>query len=146
MMTKALVLFSGGQDSTTCLAWALDRFEHVETIGFDYGQRHRIELDARARIRERLIAPAFPHWAGRLGEDHMIDLAVLGSDFSDGDDARNRDRHAGERPAEYFRARPQPDVPDFRRGGRLSPRPRRISSAACARRIIPAIPIAATTR
>lgn len=73
----ALVLFSGGQDSTTCLAWALTHFEHVETIGFDYGQRHQVELQARtevlAAVRER-----FPQWAGRLGEDHMVDLAVLG--------------------------------------------------------------------
>jgi 7-cyano-7-deazaguanine synthase len=74
---RALVLFSGGQDSTTCLAWALARYAHVETIGFDYGQRHRIELDARrnviASIREK-----FPEWASRLGDDHLIDLAVLG--------------------------------------------------------------------
>jgi 7-cyano-7-deazaguanine synthase len=77
MMTKALVLFSGGQDSTTCLAWALARFDHVETIGFDYGQRHRIELDQRAKIREKLIALR-PDWAARLGDDHLIDLAVLG--------------------------------------------------------------------
>ncbi|HEY0146396.1 MAG TPA: 7-cyano-7-deazaguanine synthase QueC [Methylovirgula sp.] len=76
-MTKALVLFSGGQDSTTCLAWALARFDHVETIGFDYGQRHRIELDQRAKIREKIVALR-PGWAGRLGEDHLIDLAVLG--------------------------------------------------------------------
>lgn len=77
MMTKALVLFSGGQDSTTCLAWALARFDHVETIGFDYGQRHRIELDQRAKIREKIVALQ-PAWAARLGEDHLIDLAVLG--------------------------------------------------------------------
>jgi 7-cyano-7-deazaguanine synthase len=77
MMTKALVLFSGGQDSTTCLAWALARFDHVETIGFDYGQRHRIELDQRAKIREKIIALR-PGWAARFGEDHLIDLAVLG--------------------------------------------------------------------
>src|SRR5258708_18209112 len=74
---RALVLFSGGQDSTTCLAWALDRYAHVETVGFDYGQRHRVELDVRPKVlaamRERL-----PHLAARLGEDHMIDLAVLG--------------------------------------------------------------------
>ncbi|MEI9915567.1 MAG: 7-cyano-7-deazaguanine synthase QueC [Methylovirgula sp.] len=76
-MTKALVLFSGGQDSTTCLAWALARFDHVETIAFDYGQRHRIELDQRAKIREKIVALR-PGWAGRLGEDHLIDLAVLG--------------------------------------------------------------------
>ncbi len=76
-MTKALVLFSGGQDSTTCLAFALARFDHVETIGFDYGQRHRVELDQRAKIREGIVARD-PLWARRLGEDHLIDLAVLG--------------------------------------------------------------------
>ncbi len=73
----ALVLFSGGQDSTACLAWALDRFPHVETVGFDYGQRHRIELDCRARVRER-IAARFPHWAPRLGPDHLLQVDVLG--------------------------------------------------------------------
>jgi 7-cyano-7-deazaguanine synthase len=74
---SALVLFSGGQDSTTCLAWALDRFARVETLGFDYGQRHRVELDCRAAIRARL-AREFPHWAPRLGEDHTLRLAALG--------------------------------------------------------------------
>ena len=73
----ALVLFSGGQDSATCLAWALARFSRVETIGFDYGQRHRIELDCRTRIAARLKAE-FPEWRGKLGEDHLIDLSVLG--------------------------------------------------------------------
>ena len=73
----ALVLFSGGQDSTTCLAWALERFERVETVGFDYGQRHRVELDARPRILEALRR-GFPGWAARLGEDHLLDIAVLG--------------------------------------------------------------------
>ncbi|MBS3647660.1 7-cyano-7-deazaguanine synthase QueC [Pseudaminobacter sp. 19-2017] len=73
----ALVLFSGGQDSTTCLAWALARFEHVETIGFDYGQRHRIEIEVRPRILHR-IRSDFQHWQGQLGEDHLIDLTVLG--------------------------------------------------------------------
>ena len=74
----ALVLFSGGQDSTTCLAWALDRFPHVETLGFDYGQRHRIELDGRAGLRAG-IAGLDPAWARRLGEDHTLDLAALGA-------------------------------------------------------------------
>ena len=69
-MEKALVLFSGGQDSTTCLAWALDRYAHVETIGFDYGQRHRVELECRAPVRAALDA----RWPGRLGADHLIDL------------------------------------------------------------------------
>ena len=73
----ALVLFSGGQDSATCLAWALARFAAVETVGFDYGQRHRVELDCRGAIRARL-AGTFPDWAGKLGEDHLIDLSVLG--------------------------------------------------------------------
>lgn len=74
---KALVLFSGGQDSATCLAWALDRFDHVETVGFDYGQRHRVELECRRRFRDELIR-VFPRWGARLGEDHMLNLAVLG--------------------------------------------------------------------
>ena len=75
--SKALVLFSGGQDSTTCLAWALDRFARVETIGFDYGQRHRIELDARSHVIGA-IRNTFPAWNARLADDHMIDLAALG--------------------------------------------------------------------
>ncbi|RFC62051.1 7-cyano-7-deazaguanine synthase QueC [Fulvimarina endophytica] len=73
----ALVLFSGGQDSTTSLAWALDRFSRVETIGFNYGQRHAIELAVRPLVRDRLSA-AFPHWAERLGEDHLLDMGLLG--------------------------------------------------------------------
>jgi 7-cyano-7-deazaguanine synthase len=75
---SALVLFSGGQDSTACLAWALDRFERVETVGFDYGQRHRVELECRHTVRDA-IAAAFPAWAGRLGEDHLLPLDVLKS-------------------------------------------------------------------
>jgi 7-cyano-7-deazaguanine synthase len=72
----ALVLFSGGQDSTVCLAWALERFTRVETVGFDYGQRHRAELDARKRVRERMMALR-PVWAERLGEDHLVRLDAL---------------------------------------------------------------------
>jgi 7-cyano-7-deazaguanine synthase len=72
----AVLLFSGGQDSTVCLAWALERFERVETIGFDYGQRHRIELDSRLRVRERMIALR-SSWAERLGDDHVIRLDAL---------------------------------------------------------------------
>ncbi len=74
---RALVLFSGGQDSATCLAHALTRFAHVETLGFDYGQRHGIEMDVRLVFLERLRA-AFPAWAARLGQDHVLDLGVLG--------------------------------------------------------------------
>ena len=77
MQQRALVLFSGGQDSTTCLAWALDRFEQVETIGFDYGQRHSVELTCRERILQ-LLPQHFPHWRDRLGPDHVIDLHLLG--------------------------------------------------------------------
>ena len=73
---SALVLFSGGQDSTVCLGWALERFARVETVGFDYGQRHAIELDVRPRIRD-LIAALKPEWKTRLGDDHVIKLDAL---------------------------------------------------------------------
>ena len=74
----ALVLFSGGQDSTTCLAWALSRFDRVETVGFDYGQRHRVELSRRAGLRDGLIRLS-PLWAERLGEDRTISIEALGA-------------------------------------------------------------------
>jgi 7-cyano-7-deazaguanine synthase len=74
----ALVLFSGGQDSTVCLAWAHDRFERVETVGFDYGQRHAVELEARGAVRAR-IAERFPAWAHRLGGDHMLEMRGFGT-------------------------------------------------------------------
>src|SRR5262245_66455454 len=72
----ALVLFSGGQDSTVCLAWALDRFSRVETIGFDYGQRHAVELGVRAGLREKMSA-LNTGWAARLGDDHVIKRDTL---------------------------------------------------------------------
>jgi 7-cyano-7-deazaguanine synthase len=72
----ALVLFSGGQDSTVCLAWALERFERVETIGFDYGQRHRVELDVRQSVRARISAMR-PQWDSSLGDDHTVHIAAL---------------------------------------------------------------------
>ncbi|MFO6420730.1 7-cyano-7-deazaguanine synthase QueC [Hylemonella sp. W303a] len=78
MHTSALVLFSGGQDSTTCLAHALSRYERVETIAFDYRQRHVVELEARLRVLEELRR-ANPRWADKLGQDHLLDLAVLGA-------------------------------------------------------------------
>ncbi|MDR2851571.1 MAG: 7-cyano-7-deazaguanine synthase QueC [Burkholderiaceae bacterium] len=77
MSRNALVLFSGGQDSTTCLADALSRYSHVETLGFDYGQRHRIEIEVRRTVLARL-RESFPQWAARLGDDHLLDARVLG--------------------------------------------------------------------
>ncbi|MGH6748744.1 MAG: 7-cyano-7-deazaguanine synthase, partial [Methyloceanibacter sp.] len=74
----ALVLFSGGQDSTVCLGWALDRYAKVETIGFNYGQRHGIELECRKRVRDE-IARRFPAWGKRLGPDHVIDITSFGA-------------------------------------------------------------------
>jgi 7-cyano-7-deazaguanine synthase len=74
---RALVLFSGGQDSTTCLVWALQHFAAVETVGFDYGQRHRVELGCRIRIREQIAASSLPG-RERLGEDHLLALDALG--------------------------------------------------------------------
>ena len=76
--TAALVLFSGGQDSATCLAWALARHDRVETIGFDYGQRHHVEMTARHTVRGAM-AQAFPGWAGKLGPDTVVDLSGYGA-------------------------------------------------------------------
>ncbi len=73
----ALVLFSGGQDSATCLAWALSRYERVETLGFDYGQRHAVELQVRQPLLDAMRALK-PEWRDRLGDDHLLDLSVLG--------------------------------------------------------------------
>lgn len=74
----ALVLFSGGQDSAVCLAWALSRYARVETVGFDYGQRHIVEMEARQRVRAGII-DRFPHWAARIGRDHVLDLRSFGA-------------------------------------------------------------------
>jgi 7-cyano-7-deazaguanine synthase len=73
----ALVLFSGGQDSSVCLAWALERFGRVETVGFDYGQRHAVEMQARGAVRRQIVA-RFPQWAERLGDDHVLDISSFG--------------------------------------------------------------------
>ena len=86
--TSALVLLSGGQDSATCLAWALDRYARVETVGFDYGQRHAVEMAARLRVRDGMAA-ALPAFADRLGLDHVIDLTGFGAI---GDTALTTDR------------------------------------------------------
>ena len=76
MKKTALVLFSGGQDSATCLAWALERYDFVETIGFDYRQRHGIELECRQSFLTR-VRHGFPAWAPKLGDDHLLDLGLL---------------------------------------------------------------------
>lgn len=78
MSEAALVLFSGGQDSTTCLAWALERYERVETIGFNYGQRHSVEMDCRQDVLAAIRAQ-FPRWAARLGSDLVVDVPTLGA-------------------------------------------------------------------
>ncbi len=78
MSESALVLFSGGQDSTTCLAWALDRYERVETIGFNYGQRHSVEMTCRQDVLDAIRAE-FPAWAARLGSDLVVDVPTLGA-------------------------------------------------------------------
>jgi 7-cyano-7-deazaguanine synthase len=75
---SAIVLFSGGQDSTVCLVWALERFARVETVGFHYGQRHAVEMEVRPRIREK-IAALRGAWGQRLGEDHVVPLDALAS-------------------------------------------------------------------
>ena len=75
--SSALVLFSGGQDSATCLTWALSRFSRVETIGFNYGQRHSVELECRNKFIDKLKSN-FPEWSAKLGLDHMLNLSLLG--------------------------------------------------------------------
>lgn len=74
---KALLMFSGGQDSATCLAWACTHFDYVETVGFDYGQRHSVEMMSRETVLSEMRAQ-FPHWAAKIGQDHLVDLSALG--------------------------------------------------------------------
>ena len=78
LRTSAGVLFSGGQDSATVLAWALDRYDYVETVGFSYGQRHNVEMDVRQSFLSQL-GQNFPDWGAKLGEDHLVDLAGFGA-------------------------------------------------------------------
>src|SRR5690606_27166661 len=78
MTAGALVLFSGGQDSTTCLAWALERFGAVETVGFAYGQRHHVEMSCRETVLASMRRD-FPHWRDGIGEDHVVALDALGA-------------------------------------------------------------------
>ena len=101
----ALVLFSGGQDSTVCLAWALDRYARVETVGFDYGQRHAVELRPAQAVRERDRATRSRDWAARLGEDHMLDIRGFGAVGEIGADRRPRHRD------DRARACPPPSCP-----------------------------------
>ena len=77
-MTKALVLFSGGQDSATSLAWALSRYDEVETIGFEYGQRHAIEMEVRGPLRNSIAIAMMDKSKGKLGADKVLDASVLG--------------------------------------------------------------------
>jgi 7-cyano-7-deazaguanine synthase len=76
MNSRALVLFSGGQDSATCLAWALSRYQRVETVGFDYGQRHGVELACRAPVIAKIKA-AFPRWAEKIGDDQVVNVDLI---------------------------------------------------------------------
>jgi len=77
-VSRALVLFSGGQDSSICLAWALSRYGQVETVGFDYGQRHAVEMTARATVRREIVV-RFPQWASRLADDHVLEMRGFGA-------------------------------------------------------------------
>ena len=142
---SALVLFSGGQDSTVCLAWALERYARVETIGFDYGQRHAVELAQRPRDPRRAGRTASRPGRDALGDDHVLELATLGAIS---DTALTRDT-AFEMTAAGL---PNTFVPGrnllfftYAAALGLSPRHRARSSAACARPTSPAIPTAATT-
>src|ERR1700738_2346214 len=140
----AIVLFAGGQHSTVCLVWALDRFERVETIGFDYGQRHRVELDVRGRVRERISAMRAP-WATRLGEDYMVEIPALAA-LSESALTRDVAIAVGE---SGLPTRSCPGaISCSSRWPALSPTAveSSISWRACARPTIPGIRIAATTR
>ena len=117
---KALVLFSGGQDSTTCLAWALNHYDKVETIGFSYGQRHAVELTVRPGILQK-IRNFSEEWNKKLGEDHVCDLSLISSLSETAMTSDVEIRMI----AQYFRSGSKPDVSDGRRHAGLPSRSER---------------------
>jgi 7-cyano-7-deazaguanine synthase len=121
---SALVLFSGGQDSTVCLAWALERYARVETVGFDYGQRHRIELECRGAVRAALRAQ-FPDWAEHGSAMTMCSISRRWPDLRQRADHQARDRARCDRPAQHLRAGAQPALLHVRGGAGLSHRAER---------------------
>lgn len=92
---RAIVLFSGGQDSTTCLAWALERFAHVQTLAFNYRQRHRVELECRKTLLAQ-FSHISPSWVGKLRDDLVMDLGVL-ADLGDTALTRDQEIRLGEK-------------------------------------------------
>ena len=117
-LTNAIVLFSGGQDSSVCLAHALSKYAHVETIGFDYGQRHSVELTCRESVRNRL-RELNSDWSDRLGNDYVLDAAVLKSLGENSHDARHSDHHNGGRLAQHVCPGPQLTVLNHRWRARI---------------------------
>ena len=124
------MLFSGGQDSATCLAWALQRFARVEMLGFDYGQRHAIELVCRDGLLDGMKSLR-ADWAAKLGDSHTLDIPTLADDLRHRADARCRDRDGRGRPAQHLRARPQSGVPDVCGGAGLPARHPHIVGGMC---------------
>ena len=141
---RALVLFSGGQDSTVCLAYALERYAHVETIGFDYGQRQPVELECRLQVRSQL-QQQFARWSARLGDDHVLDLSLLDQIGGTAPTAaRENEMNAGGLPNSFVPGR---NLLFFTFAATVADRRGlRCWSAACARPTSPATPTAATTR
>jgi 7-cyano-7-deazaguanine synthase len=124
-MSAALVLFSAGQDSATCLAWALSQFDRVETIGFAYGQRHAVEM-AQRPIARAVIAGLQPGWAARLGEDVVVDLSGYGALAESALTADRAIEMTASGLPSTFVPRAQSGVSLGRRRARLSPRRQRL--------------------